>query len=23
MPPDPNMIYRGEWKNDLRHGYGI
>ncbi len=23
MPPEPNMIYRGEWKNDLRHGYGI
>jgi hypothetical protein len=19
----PNMVYRGEWKNDLRHGYGI
>jgi hypothetical protein len=21
--PEPNMIYRGEWKNDMRHGYGV
>jgi hypothetical protein len=19
----PNMVYRGEWKNDMRHGFGI
>jgi hypothetical protein len=22
-PPPPNMIYRGEWQMDLRHGYGV